>query len=719
MLERQERYLTYAILLLHCFIAFVFSSGPVFEAADEIEHYQYVRALVKEKALPDPTKRSPEGTPAQYHQAPLYYLFLSPILIVIHDDDFSTALNTNPFFGYAFNIPSTDNKNGYLHPRSQLSPFREDGSPTARAVYLMRGISILLGGISVWLFSKATRQLWSDQPAWRLLSLSFFAFHPQVVYTFGTVSNDPLLILMTVASFWLLIRQYRVGPSLQTAIALGIALGGALLTKSSAGVLAFPVGLLLILDKRTWRYIPVTLAMTIAVAGWWYIRNWVLYDDPTGVNAMLKTWPSEAVDPSFSTLRGALSRAPYGYETFWARIHSGRIVLHEAFYTTFDVVVLLLALALAIWWLRTVIQHRTIVLDTWPMLAALAFAIIWIPALVWGASVAWSGNQGRYLLPGVAGWSVVATVAIGQWIPQRYRMPISLTLSTGLAVMALTVLFVYFLPAYRFRDVPETIGHPYPVEFGDQVALLGTDAALYKAQPGDHLNITLYWQALRQPDQDYLVFLHSVENDLVRRDSHTATGLRLASDWQAGETWAERYLVVIPEDAEPQTLLTLTTGWYDPDSGDLLPASTGTTPTIAQLAINGIPAEATPSLQYQFGEVIGLHDSAITYEETALEICLQWVAVQEMSISYQIFIHVLAEGEVLYQADRQPKNGRYPTNAWIEGEVILDCLTVATEALPDGWQIGLGLYQLEGGHRLPANDAAGNRLTNDVVLLTP
>lgn len=61
-------------------------------------------------------------------------------------------------------------------------------------------------------------------------------------------------------------------------------------------------------------------------------------------------------------------------------------------------------------------------------------------------------------------------------------------------------------------DAPATAFH---ANFGDQIALLGYNAADTSAKAGDTLDLTLYWQAQRPLDIDYQVFVHVLNEEGV------------------------------------------------------------------------------------------------------------------------------------------------------------------------------------------------------------
>jgi hypothetical protein len=84
---------------------------------------------------------------------------------------------------------------------------------------------------------------------------------------------------------------------------------------------------------------------------------------------------------------------------------------------------------------------------------------------------------------------------------------------------------------------------------------------------------------------------------------------------------------------------------------------------------------------------------------------------------YTVFVHVVGASSAppLVQADSQPGAGTFPTSRWMAGQTIVD--EYALEAPPGDYQVQVGMYLLATGKRLPAFDAAGERLANDRILL--
>jgi hypothetical protein len=120
-------------------------------------------------------------------------------------------------------------------------------------------------------------------------------------------------------------------------------------------------------------------------------------------------------------------------------------------------------------------------------------------------------------------------------------------------------------------EMPHDIDQRDLVNLGDKVALLGYDVVpLVKA--GDSMALTLYWQAQREMDTSYKVFVHLYDGEggiLTQRDSLPGLGARPTSAWEKGETLADRYYVPIGSDV-PAGRYQLAVGMYDPQTGERL-----------------------------------------------------------------------------------------------------------------------------------------------------
>jgi 4-amino-4-deoxy-L-arabinose transferase-like glycosyltransferase len=719
--RRAEQLVVLLICTVHLVLTLSVSLGPIFEGPDEIEHYRYIRTVARTHSLPNPYAQ-PLG---EFHQAPLYYVLAAPLAVLIDDADFTQIeQRLNPFYAHEIGVPGSDNKNKYLHSRNEIFPYSESG--TARAVHLIRLLSVGMGLGTVVTSYAIFRLLWPDRTDRRLAALGFVAFMPQFVFMSSTINNDNLLNLLATLSLFLLLHQQKNGPTRRIALFLGVVLGAALLTKISAAFLVFPVGVATLMLRSLWRSAVLTLAVVVFAAGWWYMRNRLLYGDFTNFNAWFSTWPQDAIRGGALALDIGLTRIPGIYGSFWARFGSGAVVVGEPLYIFYDSLAVVAVIGLLVSLAQTI--YRQLWRSWWPLIVQQiviigVFAGAWVAAVIYAASIAWNGSSGRYLLPAIAAWGILLALGLEVWLPRRLRLPAALTSVVITGVAAGVCLWGYYLPAYAVQPLSTTIEQPLALRYENTAELIGTNISTAKARPGDVVWLRLYWRALRQPRTDLYTYLHSLDSLIVRRDSVPGTGNFPATEWQPGTTWAETYVVVIPQNAETQMVDSLVAGLYDPATMRELAVTNAngeTVPSvIGQLAINEPAAPLDPD--YWFGDIIGLAAPQVTYRMAELEVCLRWAARAATAVDYHVFIHVFDDkGQLIIQSDAPPKGGRYPTYAWTPGEVIPECVMLnAPDFAPNSAQVVLGLYDFANGERLPVRDRAGQMLENSVVVITP
>lgn len=200
-------------------------------------------------------------------------------------------------------------------------------------------------------------------------------------------------------------------------------------------------------------------------------------------------------------------------------------------------------------------------------------------------------------VPRMAAWVVtiisIVLIGLGAWKINKMRhaalrhaeRPLPDTLAEGfradrpivITVALLTLLAIVSEPLGLFHDQSEggTLDIPateHYVNFGDQVALLGYSLPGYTAQPGETLDLTLYWQAQRALEIDYQVFVHLLDSDgnLVAQSDKLNPGDFPTRRWPLDKYVPDEHRLILPDNLPPGDY-TLFTGLWVQSEGWRLP----------------------------------------------------------------------------------------------------------------------------------------------------
>lgn len=128
-------------------------------------------------------------------------------------------------------------------------------------------------------------------------------------------------------------------------------------------------------------------------------------------------------------------------------------------------------------------------------------------------------------------------------------------------------------PNQPFLSSAATPGHLLEATFGDSIKLLGYELDDGPYQPGQAFVLTLYWQAVQQPADDYTVFIHLVDETgalLAQWDSRPA---QPTSTWTADQPMRDPHALFLPPELPPGTYH-LVVGLYNALNGERLSADT-------------------------------------------------------------------------------------------------------------------------------------------------
>jgi hypothetical protein len=746
--SRHERLAVIALLAAFFVLATVYNatSAP-FEAPDEIGHFYYVVYLLQNRGLPVVPSDEPDPNYEQEGiQPPLYYasaaLFVRALSapLQLDLDDADVPLDRNPHSvcgrpGARYNVAS------WAHDVYQERfPYRG----RVRVLHVVRVWSSLLGVVAVAGVFAAVRLAFPETPTAAWLAAGLTAFTPEFLFTAGAASNDNLVTALTTWGVYLALRVLRDGPHWRTTLALGLLAGLAVLSKFS-GVLLLPLALVTILLSVAldgskslrlrrlvdrWPFVICHLSFVIllfaALSAWWFVRNWTLYGDLTGTRPMLDILPLRKEMSVWTLFR----ELPGLFRSWWGVFGcTAPPIWSYLFY-----------LGLVGAGLAGLVADRRRIGRDWPQVGVL---LGWL-ALMSVAYARWNwvihAAKGRLLYPAIV--SVAGLIGRG-WAAwsDRWRW-LSLVLCALVVAGAIAVPFVVLAPPVSAPRVTGNVDdvhpqHPLDGQFGDEIALLGYDLNGTSFEPGEELDLTLYWQALRRPSDHYTLAIQLVsavpgETDtLINFNTWTGGGNYPTENWHAGDVIADRYRLRLPADVDRAQAWELHVILFGHDGGRRLrfalagqPAGKAARLALVRVGASDPEAPAPPEADrldepVRFGEVIALDGVRVTEGEKTLGVTLWWRSVASLGGDHVVFVHIYdAKGQLVATADGPPLSGGFPTSTWRPGDRVRDERTI--DWLAEGsapFRLGVGWYDPVSGARLEATGADGVRLPDDTVLI--
>ncbi len=750
-------------------LALIYSvATPIFEAGDEIWHYPFVQHLATGHGLPiqDPnveTLWEQEGG-----QPPLYYAVSALATFWIDTRDLSDRLWNNP--EAKIGIPLVwGNKNMIVHTSAEDFPWHN----TALAVHLIRFLSVLFSAGTVALTYLMALEIKQDR-AVAAIAAALVAFNPMFIFISASVNNDSLAVLLASLSLLLLTRLITRKATVRQFGILGVVLGLAALTKASnLGLLIIAAGVFgclalrqlwglreqtslpsppkvappLLAAERSRGSPPPPLlnegtvnapylggeggrevgsaglrdimagwllsaALVVAIAGWWYVRNWQLYGDPLAFNVWVAIAGGRRAPATWLTL---LDEFQSFRISFWGNFGAVNIIAPEWVYTALDVLTIVAAAGLLIGLVRRALPRLLVLQAFWLM-------------LIVGSLIRWTlltmASQGRLIFPAISAAAILLAYGLAQFKIPAVRVgsrPIpgsnlhvagafgavflcAFSILTPFALVAPT----YALPS-RLSD-EESIPNLTRIVFENSAELVGYALPQKTVSPGEDLRLTVYWRALEPIGEDLSVKINLFDADgeiVGRWNAFPGGGLYPTRLWQPGEIIVDTYRVPVEADAHGPGVGRIEVGLFRRvPLGDLTardPEGRTVTPTIARYKINGVSSvEIQNPVRFNFENQITLAGYSVENSPDRLRVRLYWRARQIINEDYKVFVHLVdRRGEIVAQQDSQPQHDAYPTSFWGVGETVPDDyeLTVPADASGE-CRVVVGLYRSGDGTRL-------------------
>ncbi|GAB4469460.1 MAG: hypothetical protein Kow00124_04620 [Anaerolineae bacterium] len=742
-----ERRLLIGLLIVFVIAASLYSIiTPPFEMSDEVWHYPMVKRLADGEGLvvQDPANVGPwrqEGS-----QAPLYYYLGAALTFWIDTDDMPEVRRENPHVDNGL-ITEDGNNNLVVHDyASEAWPWRG----TVLAVHLVRFFSVLLGAAAVYLTYLIGVEVFPERRWLGLAAAAAMAFTPMFAFISGAVNNDNLAVPLSALAVWLMIRMFHRSeegqPTLRWSILLGMVLGLAALTKVSTlglfGLAGITMAVIAYRRKRWQTFFiegPLIIAIAAAIAGWWYVRNQILYGDPLGNSAFIAILGQRARPASLAQLWTERQGFMMSY---WGLFGGVNVPMDGWIYTVLNGL-FVVSMAGAVVTLALRARREGIGLKTWmaPLLTLLWIASVVVPLSGSWARTTWS-SQGRLVFYALSALSLWFVAGLGAWLPERIgRVVVGIVLGF-MGAITLAAPLIWIRPAYTPPPQAPAPPEPLQIDFtppgAEQPAmrLLAYDVQTDQVQPGGVVYVTLTWEALAPMDRRWSVFIHLADSTGLlagQRDTYPGVGLLATTDLEPGRRWVDRYAVPVLEGAYAPETLEVLLGLYDyttcpacqrmrlASGADSLRLGTVTLAPRDEAA--GIPNPVSVN----FGGEIELIGYSLSTRQAApgetIELTLHWRALRQMTRDYTISAQVLGDDTTRYaQEDSWPLNGARPTTTWAEGEIVEDAytLTLRPDTPPGVYWVQVVVYWAapDGSFERLQRITADGRLTDDFILLT-
>lgn len=551
------------VLALFIVLGIIYSmTTPLFETPDEREHFAFVQYVATGRGLPIQSEQPAHLARQEGSQPPVYYLLAAAATWWIDTSDFPGIFWENPHYGY--NVPGivNDNKNLFIHTSLESFPYHN----AVLAMRIARWLSVAMGALAVLFTYLLALEIFSRAKLLAASASAIVAFVPQFLFISGAVSNDSTIAAISACALWLMVRLLRAQFSWRAIVVVGIVVGLAALTKVSG------LGLIVLatcaLGWKAWqgRNEPSGLRRTLLqfflftfafslVAGWWYIRNLVLYGELTGTEMMSRIFFARPAPLALDQLLVQLGEV---WETFWIGFGWGNIRANPAIYTSIAVFVLVGAIGLVKF---SIADFRfSVLLKPTDGQSQIALLLLWL-VIVFAAFVRWmmvtQAPHGRLMFPALPAIAILMVLGFAQFQISRVLSFVHLVFVIFLFPLAALAPFAILRPGYAYPQTLQMsevalIPNRVDISYDDRIKLLGYEISPRRVLPGDTTELVLYWQSLAPMDEDYSIGIRVLDANqrvIGARDSYPGHGMLPTRLWRAGQIIRDVYWLPIAPDA--------------------------------------------------------------------------------------------------------------------------------------------------------------------------
>ncbi len=332
--------LQWVLLFYLVFGALYLIATPVFEANDEIWHFGFVQHLREHGSLPTQALDG-QDTLYQQHgsQPPLYYAMMALITAPVEIADANQYRLLNPHVN-KLQPTSYGNKNLIVHDET-LSMLRGAGL----AVLITRALGLAMGAGTIALVFKVGELIAPQRPTVAFVAAALAGLNPMFIFVSASVTNDSLAMLLNSALVLLLLRTLRDGFRFRYSLAIALLFALSCLTKLTVlALLPVFIGAAFFAQRKSSNrrgaltFVGLVVLLWLVIAGWWFARSVQLYSEPFGIITMADI--AGPRDITFS-LVDIFADFQQFRMSFWGLFGALNIQVTNIFYILLDVIAFL------------------------------------------------------------------------------------------------------------------------------------------------------------------------------------------------------------------------------------------------------------------------------------------------------------------------------------------------------------------------------------------
>ena len=630
--------------LLFFFIGLIYVYAvPHFEAPDNIPHVGMIKWIAEQRELPVQSADHEHLYGQEASQPPLYYLLMAPIWSVFDTSDFDDLFRPNPLavVGHPSRL---GNRNRVFYRQ----PYPPNLSGTSLALYIVRLATLGMATVTVAAVYQAARTILPQKTGFAVLATALAAFNSQFLFISASISNDNLVTMFAALICWQALLMLRDGFQTRRSLLLALLIALASLAKLGGLVLGVAVvlaGLWLFIRTRNLRgfiyLVAAIIVIWLLIAGWWFLRNLMLYDELFGTATMLDFYGRRII-----TLQRLLLKEFEGFRiSFWGLFGSFTILTHKVHYFVMDVLSAISAVGLIVF---LAINRRNRAMMAFVLFLSVLLAM-GSAALIWWTQQT-TASTGRLIFPYITSISLLMAMGLN-----ALRIP-PLLVWLPMLCFSLVAPFVYIKPNYdhppQVENLPDSAVSTY-LRWQD-ITLIGYEIPPQQRwSPGDEIPITLYWQPLAQSTESHALFislLDSSGNALATLDAFPGWGTLPTIWWQPDVIYKDDYILKIPTTAKAFSAVRLHIGWYRfPNGSNIRPTlesgeKSGSFFIPVGAFVRGQARQALGANSIANGTVFGDAIKLNAYRFTLGHILeLEWEVINEISGDWRVFAIVLTE----------------------------------------------------------------------------